>query len=328
MIDLAAAADRPAPAHDGRTRRLPVTIVTGFLGSGKTTLINRLLTGSHGLRLGIVVHEYGEVGIDDALVARSDSDITELVNGCQYCGDQGRLPRALARLSQAADKLDGIVIEASGLADPLGIVDAVAAGGYACDLEVGAVISLVDCANYDRNLSNATIAYQQLVSADLLILTKTDLVDQQTADLITSRLGGVNQRAGILRPHPEGFPVELLLNTEASRIGRAPLPVDTLSTAHLHDIDVVSLSTDRPLDPQRFANWSEGLAPEVIRAKGVVRFASHPGPYAFQKVGAGPQALTVLPEGAADPSGAVVVLFGKALNKAVLEAGLQGCVPF
>lgn len=330
MNPPAAAVERPALAPDRAARRLPVTVLTGFLGSGKTTLINRLLTGTHGRRLGIVVHEYGSIGIDDALVARTDGEVTELVNGCQYCGDRGELPRALARLARDAD-LDGIVVEASGLADPLGIVDTVTQGSYARELALEAVVTLVDCANFDDNLANATVAHQQFVSADLLVLTKTDLVEPATADLIGSRLSALNRRARVVRSDRAGLDIDLLPGSGSSGPAAGTVFDEGLvgpPTAHTHEIDSVTLRTDLPLDPRRFAQWSETLPPRVVRAKGFVRLAGRPGPYVFQQVGTRHETypLPARAAGSAETAGTVLVLFGTALSEPELDAGLQRCV--
>jgi G3E family GTPase len=303
-----------------------VTVVTGFLGSGKTTLINRILTGTHGLRLAVVVQEYGEIGIDDALVARRDGEVTELVNGCQYCGDRNALPHALARIAGAGGALDGVIIESSGLADPLGIVEVLADGGFARGLVPAGVVSLVDCANFDANLANATVAYQQLAGADLLLLTKTDLVDDEVVGLLRTRLRTLNRHAGLLNDH-SGLPVDLLLGVGLPDPGPTAHTGGPAKHGHHHEIDSLTLAVDQLLDQSSFLAWTETLPPEVVRAKGLVRFTTDPRIHVMQRVGAR-ESLHVAPPAASGRlagNGAVVVLFGTVLDCAALAAGLQAC---
>jgi G3E family GTPase len=143
--DSSAVSDSP-PGATGR--RLPVTVVSGFLGSGKTTLVNRILTETHGMRLGVLVNEFGEIGIDGALIERRATEVAELANGCLCCNAQGQLPQALARMAREGSDLDGLIVETSGLAEPLLVADLLMRGRFARDLVLDGVITLVDCENF------------------------------------------------------------------------------------------------------------------------------------------------------------------------------------
>jgi G3E family GTPase len=334
MKPLAAAA--PAP----QARRLPVIVLTGFLGSGKTTLINQILTADHGVRLGVIVHEYGDVGIDDALVARRGDEFVELVNGCLYCGDRGALPNALQRL--AGGDLDAILIETSGLADPLGVVEALTRGGYAREPALEAVVTLVDCANFDANLRHATAAYQQLVAADLLLLTKADLVPETIVDTLCARLRTVNSQATLVVGDHTSPPVDLLLGAwtrSAEHVGPRFSPATfpgpdgkaPSARSHRHEIESVLLTAGRPLDQARFHAWTQALPARVIRAKGIVRLhataQTTSGTYLFQRVGVR-EDLYAAPPAAYERltgEGALIVLFGSGLDRAGLAAGLRDC---
>ena len=98
--------------------KVPVTILTGFLGSGKTTLLNRILSEEHGKRIAVIENEYGEVGIDQALVINADEEIFEMSNGCICCTVRGDLIRVLGNLMKRRDKFDYVLVETTGLADP------------------------------------------------------------------------------------------------------------------------------------------------------------------------------------------------------------------
>ena len=327
---LASSAGSDSPP-EAAGRRLPVTVVSGFLGSGKTTLVNRILTETHGMRLGVLVNEFGEIGIDGALIERRATEVAELANGCLCCNAQGQLPQALARMAREGSNLDGLIVETSGLAEPLLVADLLMRNRFARELVLDGVITLVDCENFDDNLAHATVAYQQLVGADLLVLTKVELVGRETAELLRSRLATLNRRAGIVITDGSALPLGLLLG-----IGRAPngQPADPPrrdapdSHGGLDEsVQSVSLDVERPLDQRRFSAWVESLAPDVFRAKGLVRFGSDPRPYVFHQVGVR-QDLARAPQTASERlahRGGLLVVFGVGLDKAALSAGLRAC---
>src|ERR1700747_299875 len=101
--------------------KVPVTVLTGFLGSGKTTLLNRILTENHGKRIAVIENEFGEIGIDQALVINADEEVFEMNNGCICCTVRGDLIRILAGLMKRKKSLDGILVENTGLADPASV---------------------------------------------------------------------------------------------------------------------------------------------------------------------------------------------------------------
>ncbi|MFD1539809.1 CobW family GTP-binding protein [Nonomuraea guangzhouensis] len=302
-------------------RRLPVTVVTGFLGSGKTTLINHILTEGHGLRLAVVVNEFGELGIDGSLIDRRAGPVTELANGCLCCVNQGNLAMTLAQIARDGAALDGIIVETSGLADPLGVVDVLVHGHFACDLVLDCVITLVDSANFDAGLANATVAYQQLTGADLLVLNKADLVDAATLTLLRERLRTLNRHAASVTASHAGLPVGMLLGTGRHDVLRPRRDVEH----HTGEVSVASLTLHRPVDHQRFLTWVETLAGRALRVKALVRFDGDPRAFVFNGVGAR-QDLTQAPPAARlrlGDAGALIVVLGGDLDSADIEDGLR-----
>ena len=213
----------------------PVTIITGFLGSGKTTLINRILREMHGQRLAVIENEFGAVGVDaQFLVADNNETIIELANGCLCCTVRGDLARALQQLATQADSgafaFDRVLIETTGIADPGPIVQTfLAETEILSRFHLDGVITLVDGAHGENQLdqleNRAQIGY-----ADRLLLTKCDLGDTAKLAALSQRIGEMNPRAEIVpvdvHTAPVGELIELLLETRSYQfdyIGREEL---------------------------------------------------------------------------------------------------------
>lgn len=193
--------------------KVPVTILTGFLGSGKTTLLNRILSEEHGKRIAVIENEYGEVGIDQALVIDADEEIFEMSNGCICCTVRGDLIRVLGNLMKRRNKFDYVMVETTGLADPGPVAQT-----FFMDDEIHAefaldgIVTLVDAAHIEQQLGRSDESTEQIAFADVLVLNKTDLVDNETLDRVESRLREMNRMAQVVRTEHGDIPVDTALN--------------------------------------------------------------------------------------------------------------------
>ncbi len=197
-------------------QKVPVSILTGFLGSGKTTLLNRILTEEHGKRIAVIENEYGEVGIDQALVIDADEEIFEMSNGCICCTVRGDLIRVLGNLMKRRDKFDYVLVETTGLADPGPVaqtffMDDEIRDEYALD----GIVTLVDAAHIEQQLGRSDESTEQIAFADVLVLNKTDLVDDEVLDRLETRLREMNRMAKVVRSERAEVPVDTVLNLEA-----------------------------------------------------------------------------------------------------------------
>ena len=198
------------------TQKVPVTILTGFLGSGKTTLLNRLLSEEHGKRIAVIENEFGEVGIDQALVINADEEIFEMSNGCICCTVRGDLIRVLGNLMKRRDKFDYVLVETTGLADPGPVAQT-----FFMDDEIRAefaldgIVTLVDAAHIEQQLGRSDESTEQVAFADVLVLNKTDLVDDEKLSKLEARLRDMNRMARFVRSERADVPVETVLNLEA-----------------------------------------------------------------------------------------------------------------
>ena len=203
-------------------RKVPVTILTGFLGSGKTTLLNRILSEEHGKRIAVIENEYGEVGIDQALVINADEEIFEMSNGCICCTVRGDLIRVLGNLMKRRDKFDYVLVETTGLADPGPVAQTFFMDDeIRTEFSLDGIVTLVDAAHIEQQLGRSDESTEQVAFADILVLNKTDLVNGEVLDRLESRLRDMNRMAQVVRSERANVSVDTVLNLDAFDLDQA-----------------------------------------------------------------------------------------------------------
>ena len=297
-----------------------VALISGFLGSGKTTLLRRILTESQGLKIGVIINEFGSIGIDSSLVSARTGDIIELNNGCVCCADRGDLVRSIKQLVDRKD-LDHIVVEGSGLADPGPIVESLTSPELEDVMRFVGTTTIIDAKNFDANLEWAEAAYHQITSADNLLLNKADLVDEASLVLIEAGLASINPSAPVNRSIHADVPVSTVLAGPrfAGRISAA--------APHRHeDFTSVNLQSSRPLDLGLVSRFLCGLDPTVLRAKGVIRSDAHGDPVDVVQLVSG-QVMTEVSEHltSADIDRSVLVIIGRSLDRQSLQEEFDRC---
>ncbi|NMO90713.1 GTP-binding protein [Actinomycetospora sp. TBRC 11914] len=302
----------------GHNRTVPVVLVAGHLGVGKSSLVNHLLRHADGTRIGVVVNDFGALGIDAMLVAGQADAVTSLANGCLCCTtDADGLSGLLADLTAPATGLDLVVVEASGLAEPRELVRLLLASTDPHAVYGGLVVVL-DAAAPDL---------EQARPADLAVVNGLDRVSQAAGDAAVAAVRGVAPGAVVGTSHGALDPS--LLADPVARPKPAQLGLDELlrevDGAHPHEAaQSVSFVSERPLDPGRLAAFLEAGPAGVVRAKGVVRVASGSGVWEVQTVGTAIRVRPAPPRAVVD--GARLVLIGAGLDEGALVAALSGCV--
>ena len=207
---------------DNSSNKVPVTILTGFLGSGKTTLLNRILSEQHGKRIAVIENEFGEVGIDQALVINAEEEIFEMANGCICCTVRGDLIRVLGNLMKRRDKFDYVVVETTGLADPGPVAQTFFMDDeISSEFSLDGIITLVDTFHINQQLGRSDESTEQIAFADVIVLNKTDLVKDTELDKLEARLRKMNKMAKFIRSEMANVPINSVLDKSAFNLDQA-----------------------------------------------------------------------------------------------------------
>jgi G3E family GTPase len=300
----------------------PVTVLSGFLGSGKTTLINRLLKADHGLRIAVMINDFGDVNIDKDLVVGQAGDVVELSGGCLCCTIRGDLLQSARALVSSKREFDYLLVETSGLADPYAVAQTFLTPELEQSFRLDSVVTMVDSANVETWLEINDTATDQISCADLLVMNKLDLVVPDDVDRIKARLADINPNARVLPAIDANVPRELLLDIDAHQ---PKAPRDEHRHASHDGVRSVSFSAAVELDYDRFDRFIQDLPDGVLRAKGSVAIRGLKRRVIFHRVGA----RNVLDQGAPwgnEPRCSKAVFLGHDFDGEALLIDLRHCV--
>ncbi|AOS97581.1 putative GTP-binding protein YjiA [Microbulbifer aggregans] len=303
---------------------LPLTIIGGFLGSGKTTLLNHLLRSPHGRRLAVLVNDFGRINIDAALVASQTADMIQLTNGCACCAVSADLTNSLIEIAERDDPPDAIVLEASGIADPNGIVQ-VALSNPAIRLDGSLVV--VDAETLqDLAASPLTgrLFRNQISAADLIVLSKVDLADDLQRSSAHHWLTAHYPGKRVIEAVRGDVQTNIVLGIETTR---DPKAATTQSTDHVHDFESLSFTINAPLNRERLQAFFDALPTSVLRAKGVLNLTEAPSHRTiYQRVGQRWSYTEAEPWNDERPHSSLVLIGpAGALDQATLEEKLDAC---
>jgi len=278
--------------------QIPVTVLTGYLGSGKTTLLNRILTEDHGKRYAVIVNEFGEIGIDNDLIVESDEEIYEMNNGCICCTVRGDLIRTVEGLMRRPGRFDAILVETTGLADPAPVAQTFFMDDdVRSKTKLDAVVALVDAKHLPLRLKDSTEAADQIAFADVVVLNKIDLVNEDELSEVEAAIRAINPAARIHKTERSGVDLKEVLDRGAFDLKRAvdndPHFLDGDDDHHHHHhveesgVRSVSLRAG-DMDPKRFFPWIEKTTqidgPNILRLKGIIAIKDDPERYVVQGV--------------------------------------------
>lgn len=312
----------------------PLTIIAGFLGAGKTTLLNRILNDDHGLKLAVLVNDFGSVNIDSQLVARVESnEAIELSNGCICCTIRDDLRQAVLNILARDDKPQHILVETSGVSDPLEVA---LTFKYMPEIRIDSILTVVDAENLPQVADeHRVLALNQVGMADLVILNKVDVVDTMQRANVEDYIRRINKRARIIPAVQSDVPLALLFDG-----GYDPTRPESLDRTdiHVHQAGAHDHDHEHPDHSTIFETWSwrssealslkalqkaiETLPPSIYRAKGFVYLVERPDQRGLLQVVGHRSSLTFDGQGWGDITPySQIVLIGRAgqLNTEALQ---------
>lgn len=275
-------------AVKGTDDRLPLTLITGYLGAGKTTLVNHMLRHAEGRRIMVLVNDFGEIAIDADLIESQDGDSLTLANGCICCSMGGDLFYALSDALDRQPRPDHLVIEASGVADPKRITEIARAEP---DLRLDGTIALVDAGGLDELIADKHVGgsvERQLAASDLIVVNKSDLQTGEALSRLETRIAGVASGAGQVIAQFGRVPLEVLLGRVVAQEA-APMPASCADHDHSHQHEDIyhrwSLTADLAFEREELSARLTDLPPGLLRLKGFVRLKGEAGWLLLQVVG-------------------------------------------
>mmetsp|Transcript_20765 Transcript_20765/g.52049 ORF Transcript_20765/g.52049 Transcript_20765/m.52049 type:complete len:335 (+) Transcript_20765:26-1030(+) len=326
--------------------KIPVTVLTGFLGSGKTTLLNYILTSNHGLKVAVIENEFGEVGIDDALVKQqyeTSEEIFEMNNGCICCTVRGDLIRILNKILKRKTRLDAVLIETTGMADPAPVAQTFFMDeGIQARARLDAIITLVDAKHVIQHLDEVkpegaeNECVEQVVFADKILLNKVDLVTAEYLDEVERRIRGINQSGEVIRCERAVVPLDKVLGVRAFDLQRVvdmePGFLAEEGHGHSHDSSITSVGIQKEgtLDLNRLNRWMSTLLKDkgvdIYRSKGVLSIQGMKEKFVFQGVHMTFNGEPTKEWGEGEARVNRMVFIGKNLDRKELTDGFDACL--
>ena len=305
---------------------VPILLVTGFLGAGKTTVVNHLLAHAEGRRIAAVVNDFGAINIDAELIAGASDGVVSLANGCICCTLEGDLLRTLAALLRRDPRPEFIVIETSGIADPADIVRNLMDPVIWAEAPLETVLCVLDATTRPEALRDDALIRSQLRAADVVALSKVDLADAPARAELRAAVRALHPAAVVVDTLNGAVPAALVFPLDADR-AKAPREVGPRRPA-ADRFETLSWTSQRAVSLPRLQAAIGRLAPRLARAKGLFETQEQPGRLTVFQLAGGRATLAPGGELAAGVPRARIVFVAEigVLSAAEIDAVMEGCL--
>tara|TARA_Y100001968_G_scaffold256415_1_gene242778 strand:- start:13824 stop:14855 length:1032 start_codon:yes stop_codon:yes gene_type:complete len=332
-------------------KSIPVTIITGFLGSGKTTLLNHILNNQEGIKTAVLVNEFGEIGIDNELIVETSEDTIELINGCICCSINGELLESVKTIIDSPKSIDYIIIETTGLADPLPIAFTFLGSELRESTRLDSIITIVDAENYNEELIDKDVSSSQIKYGDIILLNKCDLVDKLKLKRVEDHIHSIKKDSRIITTIKGNVSLPLILSVglfESDKLNKSKIYFDSdhINCEHEHehshrkdkksselnhknmdhsnDFDSYSFESNKPFSLRQYQKFlDEKLPSNIFRAKGILWFEESDKRHIFHLAG---KRISIEDSSWKGDKFNRLIFIGKDINKKGINDDLNDCI--